>query len=80
MAGIVAVRSTRAQHLESTGEVQEETHVSRTASGLKVVFGETGLQYQMATHRPVHAQMGFNDTFVKNGDRIMKRSRITAQL
>ena len=31
------------QHLESPSEVQEETHVSRTASRIKLIFGETGL-------------------------------------
>ena len=80
MAGIVAVRSTWAQHLESPSEIQEETHVSRTAGRIKLVFGETGLQHKMATDRPVHSQMGFKDTFVENRDRVVKRSSITAQL
>jgi len=35
--------TSRTQHLESPSEVQEETHVSRTAGRMKLVFGDTGL-------------------------------------
>src|SRR5207249_1667525 len=53
--------TSRAQHLESPSEVQEETHVSRTACRIKLVFGETGLQDKMATDCPVDSQIGFQD-------------------
>ncbi len=78
MAGIVAGRSTRAQHLEAPSEVQKETRISRTACRIKLVFGETSLEDKLATDRPVDSQIGFQDTLVENSDRVMKRSSITA--
>ena len=64
--------------LQPTSEVQEETHISRTAGGVKLIFGETSLEHNMATERPVDSQDGLNDTFIKNGESMMKGSGITA--
>jgi len=66
--------------LQPTSEVQEEAHISRTAGGVKLIFGETSLEHNMATECPVDSQDGLNDTFIKNGEGMMKGSGITAQL
>ena len=67
--------------LEPTGEVQEETHVSRTTVGVKLVLSETSLEDKRATERPVDSQVSLNDMPIKNGvSRVVKGSGITAQL
>jgi hypothetical protein len=59
--------------LESSAQVQKATDIRRTAGRVKLIFGDARLQHQVATEHPVHAQMGFNNTFVedRNGALIM---------
>ncbi len=64
--------------LQPTSEVQEEAHISRTAGGVKLIFGETSLEHNMVTERPVDSQDGLNDTFIKNRESMLKGSGITA--
>jgi hypothetical protein len=67
--------------LEPTSEVQEETHVSRTTVGVKLVLSETSLEDKRATERPVDSQVSLNDMPIKNGvSSVVKGSGITAQL